>query len=140
MKILFAFLTLLLAHANPPYLVVDRNLKKPLTSASAFTTEQYLQQTFPVYKAEVDEIIEAIDLAVKAVGKASDAETQETITAAHTNIIIKKNVTGTATIEVVLVTNIDAIHTSFSFALVRQETDVRKAQRRLLDFAVYLNP
>lgn len=140
MKLLFAFLTLLLVQANPPYLVVDRNLKKPLTSASAFTTEQYLQQTFPIYQAEVDEIIEAVDVAVKAVEKSSDTETQETIQAAHTNILIRKNVGGTATIEVVLITSIDAIHSSFSFALVRQETDVRKAQRRLLDFARYLNP
>jgi len=140
MKLLLVLYSLLLAHVNPPLLVVDRNLKKPLGYTATFSTQQYLQQTFPVYKADVDGVLNAVDQAVKAVEKNAEMETHDTISAGHTTLLIRKNVAGTADIEVVLLTNVDEIHTSFSFALVRLEPDVRKVQRRLLDFATYLAP
>jgi len=140
MKLLIAFFSLLLVQVTPPYLLVDRDLKKPLSEASTFSTEQYLQRTFPVYKTDVNEIIDAVDLALKAVEKNTEGETRDSISAAHTTIVIEKNVSGNNDVNIILVTTLAELHTTFSFALVRSETDVRKAQRRLLDFATYINP
>lgn len=140
MKLLFALLALWLATTNPTYLVVDRNLKKPVAYSASFTTAQYLQQTFPVYKADVEAVVDAVDQALKVVEKPVTAQMQDTITAAHTTFLIRKYVGIPTAVDVVLLTTVSEIHTSFSFSLVRQETDLRSVQRRLLDFATYLNP
>ena len=139
MKLVVVFISLLLAHTTPPFMLVDRNLKKPPGYASAFTTEQYLQRSFPVYTNDVNEIIDAVDLAVKDVGKSTEAETMDSVMAAHTTLVINKNAAGTYNIDVTVLTRIDEINTSFSFALIRGESDIRRVQRKLLDFAVYLN-
>ena len=140
MKLLIAFFTLLLSQVNPSYLVVDRDLKKPVSHASSFSTEQYLQRTFPVYARDVKEIEDAIDLAVKAVEKKNEVDIYDSIQAAHTTIVIAKRIMGSQNIDITFVTKLDETNMSYSFALVRQEDDTRRVQRRLLDFAMYLNP
>lgn len=140
MKLLIAFFSLLLVHASPAYLLVDKDLKKPVVHAEEFTTEQYLQRNFPVYAADVNAITDATDLAVRAIDKYAACKTLNTIVAAHTTFLIEKECEGSGRISVTLITEIENNHTSYSFALVRDESDIRKVQRKLLDFATYINP
>ncbi|HET7896772.1 MAG TPA: hypothetical protein VFL47_03865, partial [Flavisolibacter sp.] len=89
---------------------------------------------------DVNEIEEAIDRAVKAVEKNEEAEIYDSIQAAHTTIVIAKRIMGSRNIDITLVTKLEETGVSYSFALVRQEDDTRRVQRRLLDFAMYMNP
>lgn len=140
MKLFFACLTLLLVHTSPAYLVLDRDLKKPPVHTSSFTTEQYLQRGFPVYVADVEAVTEAIDRAVKAIDKSSACNGVETIFAAHTIIRIFRKCEEDERFDVMMITKVEEEQTSFSFAVVLQEADIRKAQRKLLDIAMYMNP
>jgi hypothetical protein len=140
MKLLLAALSLLfLQQPNDPLLVVDKDLKKPLAHASEFTTQLYLQRLFPVYEADVQAIVETTDNAVKWIDKEKACSSATKLTAARTTFLIEVSCEESRKINVVLVTQVKETNTSFSFALTRNEEDLRKVQRKLLDFATYLD-
>lgn len=139
MKLLLAALSLLfLRPSNEPLLVVDKDLKKPPAHASEFTTQQYLQRLFPVYEADVQAVVETTDKAVKWIDKEQACHSSTKLTAARTTFLLEVSCKENRKINVVLVTQVEETNTSFSFALARNEEDLRKVQRKLLDFATYL--
>lgn len=139
MKLLLAALSLLfLQHPNEPLLVVDKDLKKPPAHASEFTTQLYLQRLFPVYEADVQGVVETTDKAVKWIDKEQSCHSATRLTAARTTFLIEVSCEESRKINVVLVTQVEETNTSYSFALARNEDDLRKVQRKLLDFATYL--
>jgi hypothetical protein len=119
--------------------VVDKNLRKPPEYTNTFTAQHYLQRGFPVYTADTEAIINATDIAVKKLESNVSCNTIDTITVAHTTFLLETTCEGPRKIKVTLITRIEETQTSYSFKLVRHETDIRKAQRKLLDFAAYIN-
>ncbi|WP_121356267.1 hypothetical protein [Flavisolibacter nicotianae] len=140
MKSLLAVFSFLFLNASDDsLLIVDRDLKHPPAQSTEFTLQHYLRRTFPVYAADVQNLTDAVDEAVKLVDRKPASSVLDTIAAGHTTILLATEIDGANTINITLVTELDESHASYSFALVRNEADVRKAQRRLLDFATYLN-
>jgi hypothetical protein len=139
MKLLFAlFYLFFFNRPADPMLVIDKDLKKPVTMTNTFTSEQYLQRTFPVYAHDVSTVVDATDKAVKWIDREQTCNSATKITAAHTSFLINITCEEFKKISVTLITQMDESNTSYSFPLIRNEEDLRKAQRRLLDFATYL--
>jgi hypothetical protein len=140
MKLLFVFVATLLSHLPPStLLVIDKDMRKPPSQTTEFSTALYMQRNFPLYAADVPVLVEAIDEAVKEVDKLTPCAPADTINAAHTTILIRKDCEAKGNINVTLITEVVEMQTSYSFSLVKGEDDVRKAQRRLLDFATYIS-
>lgn len=140
MKSLLAVFSFLFLNASDgSLLIVDKDLKHPPTQSTEFTLQHYLRRTFPVYTADVQNLTDAVDEAVKLFDRKPASSVPDTIAAGHTTILVATESGGNNTINITLVTEMDESRTSYSFALVRNEGDMRKAQRRLLDFATYLN-
>ena len=139
MKVLLAVCCLLLFKWDESLLVLDKNFKKPVQKATAFTTEQYLQQCFPVYVADVPSIIRSADLAVKLLDKQLPCNFSDTVTSAHTTIVILTDCEEVPGISIFIYTTIKETATSYSFALVSRENNWRRAQQKLLHFATYID-
>lgn len=141
MNLVTALLSFLLFSGVPnALLVVDKDLKKPPSFTNDFTPQLYLQRTFPVYAAEVNALVKSTDEAVKWMDKEQGCESGATLTAGHTAIRIEVRCRAYRTVTITLLTTIEEASTSYSFPLVKEEADLRKAQRRMLDFATYLTP
>jgi hypothetical protein len=123
---------------DPPLLVLDKNLKKPIHSATAFTTAQYLQHCFPIYASEAEAIVAATDKVVKLIEKELVCHRMDTVATAHTLFLVKQDCAPNPTYSVTVITTIEESHTSYGFKIVREEENRRKAQQKLLDFATYL--
>lgn len=140
MNALFALIFFALLKPAPEiFLVVDRNMKKPVAHTNQFTTALYLQRNFPIYTSEVSAVIEATDKAVKKLDSGFTCSQFEKIESGHTTIMIHQRCDETKRLSVTFVTEIEGTETSFSFALVVNEPEIQRAQRRLLDFATYIN-
>jgi hypothetical protein len=140
MKLLVAVFPLLLfTSATDTLLIVDKDLRKPVGHTNNFTTQLYLQRNFPVYASETTAIIEATDKAVRWIESEQPCQARTEIKAGHTTITIQVFCDGGKKINLTLMTEVEESQTSFSFALARNEYDLRKAQRRLLDFATYIS-
>ena len=140
MKSVFVLVLVTLLKPVPAkFLVVDRDLKKPAAHASQFTTELYLQRNFPDYASEVKELVEATDKAVKRLDEGFTCNQFQKIESGHTAIMIHQRCDETKRLSITLVTEMEGTKTSFSFALVVNETEIQRAQRKLLDFATYIN-
>lgn len=122
---------------EPSLLILDKNLKKPIQSATSFTPEQYMQSCFPVYEKDVEAIIQAADMVVKRMENVS-CHAVDTITAAHTRLLLISDCETIQTFSIVLITDITEGNTAFGYTLVAKEENRRKAQQKLLDFATYL--
>lgn len=141
MKLLLAALSLFFfQRPADPLLVIDKDLKKPLAYTTTFTTQQYLQRMFPVYAQDVPALVEATDKAVKWIEKEQACNGSTKFNAEHTSIFVDISCDKLKTVTVTLITQVDESNTSYSFSLIRNEEDLRKAQRRMLDFATYIEP
>jgi hypothetical protein len=139
MKILFALVCLLFSfQPDPSLLVLDKNLKKPVLSATGFTTAQYLQHCFPVYAAEAEAIIAAIDNVVKKMDKEPVCYSVDTITTGHTVFILTQDCEPVPNYSITITTTVEESQTSYGFSIVKNEENRRKAQQKLLHFATYL--
>ncbi|HEV7331566.1 MAG TPA: hypothetical protein VGN63_11050 [Flavisolibacter sp.] len=140
MKLLFAALCLLLNGAPASLIIVDKDMKKPLKPASTYSTQDYMQRTFPIYTSDREAIIAAADKAAKWIEQTGSCYTIDTIQTAHTLFRVVTDCEGGLNVTVTLFTEVAETATSYSFRLVENETDKRKAQERLMDFATYINP
>ena len=139
MKIIFALASLLLfTKPDPSFFVLDKSLKKPVQSASDFTTADYKQHSFPVYASETAAIIAATDKVVKLMDKDPVCYQFDTVTTGHTTFLLMQDCGVKHNYSVMMITNIEEHQTTFGFALVKNEDSKRKAQQKLLDFATYL--
>lgn len=138
--LLLSFFLLFLKPETEGFLVVDRALKKPVAHSTTFTTALYLQRTFPVYAADAELVVTEIDNAVKWIEKNEDCGCLEKFTAGRTSIVVNIRAEEIKTCSITLITQIAESRTSYSFALVVNEEDMRKAKRKLLDMATYINP
>lgn len=140
MKLLFVALCLVLSGTPGPLAIVDKNMKKPLKPVSAYTTGDYLQHTFPIYTAERAALVAAADKAAKWIEKAGSCYTTGSIQTDHSVFSITFDCEGGMNVSVIIFTEIAETATTYSFRLVENETDKRKAQERLMDFATYIDP
>lgn len=137
--LLAAIFWTLFNQAPDTFLIVDKNLKKPALYANNFTTELYLQRNFPVYAGETQDLIEVVDNVVKKLDKGFSCNGLEKTGTAHTSILVEKHCNEIKSLRIVLITQLEGTNTSFSFVLVPDEAEVQTAQRKLLDFATYIN-
>ena len=139
MNILFALASLLLfSTPDPSFLVLDKSLKKPVHTASEFSTAQYKEHRFPVYAAEKAAIIAATDKLVKLMDREPVCYQFDTVVAGHTSFLLIQDCGSSHTFSVMMITQVEESQTAFGFGLVRDENNKRKAQQKLLDFATYL--
>lgn len=140
MKPLIAAILWTLFNQSPDiFIIVDKDMKKPAIHANSFTTELYLQRNFPVYAGEKQELIETIDKAVKRLDRDFLCDEVEKMGTTHTTIMLQERCEEIKNIRVVLITQIAGTNSSFSFVLVEHEANIQQAQRKLLDFATYIN-
>lgn len=140
MKLLILLFGYLSFYDSPQQLLIlDQKLKKPIRTATDFNAVQFMQNNFPVYAADVNDVIRATDKTVKYLDKIKTCFTCDTITAARTMFIIKTDcLEGIENITVMVVTAMEESKSSFGFSISARETNKRKAQQNLLNFAAYL--
>ena len=140
MKLLGMLLSLVLANPSQPTIsLIDKNLKKPIGQTHDFNVENYVQRLFPVYADDVSTVAATVDDVVRLIGRDRDFS-WDTVRANHSYFILNTEVVDyDKVITIRLGTSVEAIRMSFDFELVKMECDIRKAQRKLLDFADYLS-
>jgi hypothetical protein len=139
MKLLGMLLPVLFLHTHPdPVLLVDTGLKKPVGQTENFTVQHYLQRKFPVYADDLTAINKATDKVAKMLSRESQFN-YDTVFANRTVFVL--NTTEEYNYKLVTVravTLMEDSNTSFDFELVSKESNSRKAQKKVLDFANYL--
>jgi hypothetical protein len=133
---LIAFLLFFVISTPPEILVVDTGLKKGLKTTEDFTIEEYFHRNFPIYVDDVTEVIEGVQKIAKIIDR--NVQCIDTISANRTVIFLQTNCETNKTISVRLLTKIEGKKMFFDFELVRNETNRRLAQQRLLELASYL--
>jgi hypothetical protein len=140
MKLIGMLLSLVLFN-NPPtsIVLIDTELKKPAGQTDDFSFDHYAKKQFPVYSADVKEVAETSEKVARMLEKQNDF-TFDTVMANHTAFILNtEEINYYKVVTVRLVTSIEEKSMSFSFELVKQESNTRKMQKKLLDFSDYLS-
>ena len=138
MKLFLALLCLFLNSTPTPLIIVDKALKKPLKTATDYTTQDYLQGTFPIYTADREALVAAADKVAKWIERSEICYLIDSIQTEHTLFRLVSDCEGGQNVTVTIFTEVAETATTYSFMLVKNETDKRKAQEKVLDFAMYL--
>ncbi|RYZ52869.1 MAG: hypothetical protein EOO14_16170 [Chitinophagaceae bacterium] len=138
MKLFIVALSLFLTGAPTPLIVVDKALKKPLQSVAVYTTQDYLKGTFPIYTAERDALVAAADKVAKWIERTEACYSIDSIRTEHTLFRLLSDCEGGLNVTVTMFTEIAETATTYSFILLKNEGDKRKAQEKLMDFATYI--
>lgn len=139
MKLLFAALLVVCNGTPSPLMIVDKNMKKPLKPVMEYTTQDYMQRTFPIYTNDKSAIITAADKVAKWIEQTESCHAVDSIFTPHTTFVVSTDCNGGRNVSVRLFTQIAETATTYCFTLVEFETDKRKAQERLMDFATYID-
>jgi hypothetical protein len=138
MQILLWLLSLSFITTPPARLtVIDMNLVQPVTEETDFTTASYFKRKFPINSIDLKAVIAAAEKATRLLDS-KRVFTADTLLKGRTTFIISTNDDEYKTITVRLITVLEGSSVSFSFDLLKQVDDKRKAQRKLVDFATYL--
>ncbi|HZH66378.1 MAG TPA: hypothetical protein VEY10_15905 [Flavisolibacter sp.] len=138
MQILIWLLSLSFISAPPARLtVIDTNLVHPVTEEEDFTVDSYFKRKFPINSVDLKPVIAAAEKASKLLDS-KKVFTSDTLLQGGTTFIITSNNDQYKTITVRLITVLEESRISFSFNLLTEEGDRRKAQRKLADFGAYL--
>jgi hypothetical protein len=139
MKTLLLLVLLLLSgKPSTSLLLLDTTLRKPAQPATGFTPGQYLQHHFPVYTAEVQELVEAADKVVKEIERDLFCHDIDTIATAHSMFLLVKDCKPVQNVSVMLLTKIEETGITYGYNLIAREENRRKAQQKVLDFATYM--
>lgn len=131
-------LALALLHAPSERLtVIDMNLVQPLREVSEFGVDSYFKRQFPIHSTDVQAVATAAKSAAKLLDSKKDFGTDSLLRGA-TAFVIAINFDEGKTITVRITTFLEHDKAVFSFDLLRREGDRRKAQRKLIEFAAYL--
>ena len=139
MKLFLAALCLFLNGTPAPISIVDKAMKKPLKPATDYTTQDYLQSTFPIYTADREALVAAADKVAKWIERTTSCYITDSIQTEHTLFRLLADCGGGLNVTVTMFTEVAETATTYSFVLVKNETDKRKAQEKLMDFALYIN-
>ncbi len=138
MQVLFWLLSLSIIQAPPDrFIVIDMNLTQPANEEADFTIDNYFKRKFPIKSGDIKSVIAAADKAAKLLDS-KKTFTIDTLLNGQTTFIICANDDEFKTVSARLITVLEGSNISFAFELLRKEDDRRKAQRKLLDFAAYL--
>lgn len=139
MKLIGMLLSLLLVtNPHPTVSLIDTGLKNPMSHTDDFTLEHYTKKKFPIYSTDIKAVAEISEKVAKMIWQTTDFSF-DTVMANRSCIIINTEMEyNYKVITVRAVTVIEEQHMSFDFELVKRESDIRKAQKRLLDFSGYL--
>ncbi|HUC83535.1 MAG TPA: hypothetical protein VMR70_21660 [Flavisolibacter sp.] len=140
MKLLLLLLPFSLLHSPGEKLVlIDRQLKNPAVRAGQITFDQYLHHAFPIYAEDLPAVIAAAETIAKKLEQKMDCNQWDTITARHTQFVIRAGCEPYNNVSVSITTRIDEQKIACNFSLVNKEESYRKTQRMLLDFSSYLS-
>lgn len=141
MKLLIVLAGIFLFHKPAPtLLIIDRELKKPWQPATEFTTQQYMQNGFPIYASDLDALEKAANKAAIQIGQGMICYSTDTVKTSRSGFLLHIDCHPMKTITVILQTFIPEKDITYNFSLVTKEASQRKAQQKLLDFATYLKP
>ena len=138
MQILIWLLSLSFISAPPAQLtVIDMNLVQPVTEEKDFTVDSYFKRKFPINSVDLKPVIAAAEKAARLLDS-KKVFTTDTLLQGGTTFIITTNNDKYKTITVRLITALEESRVSFSFNLLTEVADRRKAQQKLVEFGAYL--
>ncbi|RYZ25255.1 MAG: hypothetical protein EOO10_18755 [Chitinophagaceae bacterium] len=140
MKYLLAFVLLSLIHKPATtLLLVDTNLKLAIVETNDFDWDQFRSHQFPIYAKDRKAIIKAAERMAKIIDKDPACFAFDTVAANRSLIVTYADCQTAKSITVRLQTRIGEKNLTCNFELIKAETNPRKAQKKLLDLATYLD-
>ena len=139
MKYLLAFVLLSLTHKPATnLLLLDTNLKVPMTETTDFNWDQFRSHQFPIYAEDRKVIMEAAERMARIIEKDPGCFAFDTVAANRSLLVTYADCQTAKAITVRLQTRIAEKNLTCNFELIKAETNPRKAQKKLLDLATYL--
>lgn len=138
MKLLLLLVVSYLLPAPPALLLVDMSGKNPLVTATDFSANDYLLRKFPLYAEDLDAVVTATEKAARLIDRRFGCGRTDSLRANRTLVLVSHTCDKPHSVTVRLVTRVAEENFLCDFTLVRGESDLRKAQRTMLDFANYL--
>lgn len=125
-------------HSTPGLLLLDTTYRTTPAKTEDFTWNMYTNRQFPIYADDRKAIIEGAQKLAKVVNNAVDCNAWDTTAANHSRFILSVRCDDYKTYTVRFQTKITGQNLNCNFELVNKEIDPRKVQRKLIDFATYL--
>lgn len=123
-------------HTPTPMLLIDKNLKKPAQISESFSLELYFKNTFPIYASDVNVVSDGAEKVAKKIYQGIGCYTTDSIMANRSLFIIHTECDRGKEVTVRLVTKMD--EATIDCVLLNKESNMRKAQEKLLNFSAYL--
>lgn len=125
-----------LSLANEELLLIDKKMKLPPLHAQHFDQHQIFSDRFPIFLADRQVLIESVEATAKQIDRHKNCESSKELTKGRTSVKLIFHCQKQNTVSVWLITNMHDF--KISFPLVLDETNMRKAQKHLLEFSSYL--
>lgn len=137
MKVLLALAFFSMFFSAPdPILIMDSRLKKEARYAVDFDAALLFDHKFPVYQTDLESVVHAAGEVAKQISNDLPCNYKDTALAGHSAFYIRTSCDNKKAITVWMKTKVGA--ETFYLRLLKNETDLRKAQRKLLDLTAYL--
>jgi hypothetical protein len=139
MKLVALLLLLGFFHPSPPaLLLLDTSYRTTPTKVDDFTWDMYTNERFPVYADDRKAIIDAAKKLARLIDNDPNCGIWDTTAANHSRFIVSVQCGDYKTYTVRFQTIIKEKSLNCNIELANKETDPKKAQRKIIDFASYL--
>lgn len=119
-----------------PIIIIDSRLKKDVRYAVDFDAALLFDHKFPVYRTDLESVAHLAGEVAKQIGNDLPCNYKDTTLAGHSAFYIRTSCDNKKAITVWMKTKVG--DETFYLRLLKNETDLRKAQRKLLDLTAYL--
>ncbi|HEY0733254.1 MAG TPA: hypothetical protein VGD33_12585 [Chitinophagaceae bacterium] len=138
MKVLLALAFFSIFFSSPdPILIIDSRFKKEARYAVDFDAALLFDHKFPVYRSDVESVVHAAGEVAKEISNDLPCNYKDTAIAGQSAFYIRTSCDYKKAITVWMKTKVGV--ETFYLRLLKNETDLRKAQRKLLDLTAYLS-
>ena len=138
MKILLSLAFISIFFSTPdPLIIIDSRLKKEASYAVDFDAALLFAHKFPVYHTDLEEVVHAAGEIAKKISNNLPCNYKDTALAGHSAFYLRTSCDHKKAITVWMKTKVGT--EAFYLRLLKNETDLRKAQRKLLDLTAYLS-
>lgn len=136
---LLTFIMLLVTARPTPgnILLIDPELKNTATVSEGFTDKQLFDKVFPLRVQDLPFVMHAAEKAAKIIARKPGCNSDQLMLEEGFEMRVTCQCAEGKTITVWLMSIIEG--TKYSYPIVLDETDLRKAQKKLLDLSSYLS-
>jgi len=139
MKLVTLLLLFGIVHnSTPGLLLLDTTYRTTPTKTEDFTWDMYTDKRFPIYAEDKKAIIEGAKKLAKLIDNDPACHVWDTVAVNHSRFIISVRCDDYKTYTVRFQTRIIEKTLNCNFELANKEIDPKKVQRKLIDFATYL--